>query len=145
MASRKLEKLQERAFKAVFNKKINVTCEELINLAKVNTLLNQRLQDIAILMFRVKHDLCPEYIQVLFHENYGSCNLRYSDLMIRRYNSVKCGKHSQRYAGSFLWSKLMNDIKNAISLSAFKNKIRKTNLETFAGDDNCKNCPLCMG
>ena len=36
--SRRQEKLQERALKAVFNKKINVAYEELINVAKLNTL-----------------------------------------------------------------------------------------------------------
>ena len=88
------------------------------------------------------------YVQstsVLFQKNNISYNLRNSDFIMPRYNTVKYGRNSLRYAGPFLWSKLTNDIKNAISLSAFKNKIRKTNLEIFVGDDNCKNFPLCMG
>ena len=31
------------------------------------------------------------------------------------------------------------------TLFAFKNKIRNFNLETHVGDDNCKDCRLCMG
>ena len=42
----------------------------------------KRLQDIATLMFRVKHELCPEYIQVLFQKNNSSYNLRNSDFII---------------------------------------------------------------
>ena len=75
------------------------------------------------------------YVQstsVLFQKNNISYNLRKSDFIMPRYNTVKYGRNSLRYAGPFLWSKLTNDI-------------RKNNLEIFVGDDNCKNFPLCMG
>ena len=83
---------------------------------------------------------------MVFQKNNSSYNLRNSDFIIPRYSIVKYGKHSLRYDGLFLYSKLTNGIKrNAISLSAFKNKIRKTNLETLVGDDNFKDFPLCSG
>ena len=104
-------------------------------MAKLNTLRNQSLQDIATVMLRVKHDLCPEHIQGLFQENNSSCNLTNSDFIISIYNTVKYGNRSLRYAAPLLWSKLTKCIKNAISLSAFKNKIRTSNLETFVGYD----------
>ena len=66
-------------------------------------------------MFRVKHDLCPENVQGLFQENNSSYNLRNSDFIIPRYNTVKYGKHSLKYAGPFFWSKLMNSTKNPIN------------------------------
>ena len=96
-------------------------------MAKLNAIRTQRLKDIETLMFKVKHDLFPEYIEVLFQKNISSYNLRNFDFIIPRYNTVKYGKHSLKYAGPFVWSKLTNDIKNAISLSAFKYMIRKTN------------------
>ena len=74
-------------------------------------------------MFKVKHDLCPEYIQGLFQANNSSYHLRNSDFIKPRFNTVKYGKHSLRYAGPFLWLRLTNVTKNAISLSAFKNKL----------------------
>ena len=40
--------------------------EDLLNKAKLVTLNNQRLQSIAILMFKVKHGICPTYISDLF-------------------------------------------------------------------------------
>lgn len=94
-------------------------------MAKLNTLRNQSLQDIATVMLRVKHDLCPEHIQGLFQENNSSCNLTNSDFIISIYNTVKYGNRSLRFAGPLLWSKLTKCIKNAISLSASKTRLEQ--------------------
>ena len=62
--SRKLERIQERALRAIFNRKSG-TYDELLKLAKLPTLKNRRLQDIAVLMYKVKNELCPSYINPL--------------------------------------------------------------------------------
>ena len=54
---RKLERLQEKGLRAVFKDKSS-SYEDLLKL----TLNNQRLQNMAILMFKVKHGICPTYI-----------------------------------------------------------------------------------
>ena len=61
---RKLERLQEKGLRAVFKDKCS-TYEDLLNKAKLPTLYNQRLQNIATLMFKVKHGICPTYISDL--------------------------------------------------------------------------------
>ena len=37
-------------------------------MAGLSTLHNQRLQDIAILMYKVKNNMCPTYISSLFEQ-----------------------------------------------------------------------------
>ena len=53
------------ALRAVF-KTTTETYEELLKRAKLPTLHNRRLQDIAILMYKVKNDLVPSYIYEIF-------------------------------------------------------------------------------
>ena len=55
---RKLERIQKRALRAVFNAR-SVSYQELPDRAKLPTLYNRRLQDIATLMFKVH--LTPKY------------------------------------------------------------------------------------
>ena len=42
--------------------------------------------------------------------------VRRGDFNIPRFNSVNYGKHSLRYLGPVIWSRLKNDIRNAPSL-----------------------------
>jgi len=65
-----------------------------------------------------------------------------NDFKIPRFQSVTFGKHSIRYMGPYLWSKLSNEDKNSTTLSSFIENIRKRNLENLL-EDNCKNCHLC--
>ena len=51
---RKLERLQERGLRAVFKDNCG-SYDELLSKAKLPTLYNRRLQDVATLMFKVKH------------------------------------------------------------------------------------------
>ena len=55
----KLERVQERALRAVFQDKTSCY-EELLVKANLHTLNNKRLQDIAILMYKVKNELAPK-------------------------------------------------------------------------------------
>ena len=143
--SRKLERIQERALKAIYNRKSG-TYDEFLEMAKLPTLKNRRLQDIAILMYKVKNGLCPLYIKEIFQNN-NNCNynLRNSlDFSIPRFNTVTYGKHSLRYLGPVLWAKLDKKVKNAETLRTFKIIIRKVDLVRLM-EDNCKNCVLCSG
>ena len=65
---RKLERQQERALRAVFNNTSD-TYETLLQKAKLTTLYNRRLQDILILMHKVKSGLTPTYLTDLFQLN----------------------------------------------------------------------------
>ena len=58
---RKLERTQERALRAVYNSKTE-TYQELLKRAELPTLENRRLQDIAMIMYKVKNDMATRYI-----------------------------------------------------------------------------------
>ena len=65
---RKLERIQECALRIVLRAK-SATCEELRKKAGLTSLYNHRLQDIAIMSYKVKHKLLPSYVVNIFEEN----------------------------------------------------------------------------
>ena len=96
--TRKLERIQDKALRAIYCDKVS-SYEELLTAAGLPTLFNRRLQDIAILMFKVKNNLCPQYIINLFKRQQSNHNLRNADLILPRFNTVAYGKHSVTYLG----------------------------------------------
>ena len=59
------------------------------------------LQDVAILVYKVKFKLIAATIIDLFSVSLSSYNLRNSDFFIPRFNTVKYGRQSIRYLGPF--------------------------------------------
>ena len=114
------------------------TYEALLEEARRPTLCNRRLQDIAIFMYKVKTNLVPSYISDLFSCDTGRYNLRNTD----DFSFVTYGRHSLRYMGSYIWSKLQKSIKMADSLTALKNQVRALDLSNVTSKNNCKNCKL---
>ena len=139
--ARKLERLQERGLRAVYKNK-HSSYTQLLERAKLPTLANRRLQDICILMYKVKHRLCPKSICNIFNEHTSAYNLRQSDFSTPRYNTVTYGKHSLRYVGPKLWGKLSTADRSAKALQAFTYCIRKRDI-TRLMDTGCKGCILC--
>ena len=139
--TRKLERIQERGLRAVFKDKQS-SYQQLLERAALPTLLNRRLQDVAILMFKAKHKLCPQGICDLFKLHSSSYNLRKTGFVIPRFNTVTYGKHSLSYLGPKLWNKLTKEVRNLPSLRQFKTHIRKSDLSALLESD-CKGCTLC--
>ena len=107
------------------------------------TLYNRRLQNIAILMYKIKNNLSPDYISRLFIIRSNQYNLRKNDFIIPRVNTTDYGKHSVRYLGPVLWSKIDRKIRELKTLDEFKRKIRKADLAKHILPNNCINCTLC--
>ena len=139
--SHRLERVQERGLRAVYKDK-HSTYDRLLQKAKLPTLLNRRLQRICILMYKVKHNLSPLNICNIFQVHGSSHNFRQSDFSVPRYNPVTYGKHSLRYLGPTLWSKLTTADRSVTSLASFKNRIRKRDLSSLL-DDGCRGCVHC--
>ena len=93
--SRKIERIQERALRAVFNSH-SESYENLLVRAELPSPLNRGLQDIAILMYKVKHGLAPSIVNELFKRKSTSYSLRNSDLDIPTFNTTNYGKHKIR-------------------------------------------------
>ena len=92
-------------------------------------------------MFKVKNGLAPLYITEFFKVSNSHYNLPNVDFSQVRFNSVQNGKHSLRYFGAHLWSRLTPNDKAKNSLKDFKNNIRKRDLTHLL--ENCSNCTLC--
>jgi len=87
--SRKIERIQDRALRAVFNSH-SESYENLLVRAELPSLLNRRLQDIAILMYKVKYGLAPSTVEELFKQKSTSYSLRNSDFYISTFNTINC-------------------------------------------------------
>ena len=97
-------------------------------------------------MFKAKNNLLPKYLQDLFNINgdrQKRYNLRNSDFTLPCFNTIKYGKHSLKYFGPFLWSKLTKEEPGMESVSTFKRRIRKRDLTHLIEDGGCKNY-LCI-
>ena len=116
---------------------------DLLKRANLKTLRNRRLHDIAVLMFKVKNDLCPNNIKNLFVINNNKYNLRNNDFIIPRVSTTRYGKHSLRYLGPVIWSKLDGKIRALRTLQEFKNALHKVDIQSLISSNNCKNCILC--
>lgn len=137
--ARKLERVQERALRAIYNDR-NATYEELLEKGRLSSLENRRLQDILILMYKVKNSLAPEHVCNMFFQQDRHYNLR-SDFPVPRHNTVKYGKHSIRYLGPHIWGKISQELRSKTSLQAFRKGVRALNvLGLLDGTCGCCAC-----
>jgi len=90
---RKLERVNERGLRAVYCN-WSTTYHDLLARANLTTLYNRRLLDIAILMYKTKNNLSPDYIDSIFTKPSNNYNLRNADFSIPRFSSV----HGQQHA-----------------------------------------------
>ena len=137
---KKVERIQERALRAVFKSK-SETYNDLLTKAGLSSLYQQRLQNIATLMYKVKNRLVPTYITEIFNTTPKQYNLRNADFNIPRFRTVHYGKHSLRYFGPHLWNKLDKTDREKPNLKSFQDSIKSKNLSHLI--DNCKNCDIC--
>ena len=139
---RKIERVQEKALRAIFKSKAE-SYEDLLRRADLPSLRNRRLQDILIQMYKVKHNIAPKHLSDIFTVKEAKYSLRNSDFNIPRFNTVEYGKHSIRYFGPFIWSKLGANIRKEPTLERFKKIIRKINVQSLIeNNDGC--CTYCM-
>ena len=75
------------------------------------------------MMYKVKYKLLPSYVVDIFEENEARYHLRNeNDFKLPRLQSVRYGKHSLRYQGPYLWSKLSLADKYSDNLNLFIKK-----------------------
>ena len=70
-------------------------------------------------------------------------NLRNADFVLPRFETVTYGKHSLRFLGPQLWSKLSKEERNIATLATFRTMIRKKDVTSFL--EGCgSECRLCL-
>ena len=132
---RKLESINERGLQTVYM--YNGCCasyDDLLRRAKMTTLYNRRLQDIAIFMFKIKHGMLSSSVTELFNTSHTNYNLRNADF--RQENTLS------RIFRPLLWSKINRELRSVPTLSNFKKGIRKTDIASLI-DYSCNDCALC--
>ena len=135
--SEKLEKLQFRALRIVFND-YEASYENLLSRVNMTTLHLNRMKNIAIETYKCLNSLSPEYIRD--HVNYKSSNynFRYENMAeIPTVRTTRYGKNSFRFESARVWNSLPNDIRKVENFKEFKRLIR-----TWTGP-GCK-CSICQ-
>ena len=139
--TRTLERIQEPGLRAVYKLDTKSSYHQLLNRTNLPTLLNRRLQDICALMYHTLQCV-TKTITNIFKPRDSCYNLRNSDFLLPRFNTVSFGKHSLQYLGPTLWSELDKNNKTCKSLSEFRNRIQNKGMTSLI-DDRCKACLLC--
>ena len=109
--NRKINKLHERALRAVYKDK-HLTFEQILNRDGSFTMHERNLQKLAVEMYKVKHNLCPKPIQELFIP------------AIRGNHEWVLPKVRTVIKGPKTWKLVPIEIKNSKSLLAFQKKIK---------------------
>ena len=115
--NRRINYIHERALRLVYEDNSS-SFEEL--LIKDNSVCNhhRNLQRVAIEMFKIKHNLCPQIVQEMF-SIMGNSKFHRPNV-----NSVYNGEQSLRYFGPIVWNQMIpEEIKIVLDLEDFKNKI----------------------
>ena len=137
---RKIERIQERALRIVFND-FNSDNYTLLTKAQKTTFLIKQHKNLAIEIFKTLKNLNPGYMKDIFTRNENPYNLRNNirhenDLLNQCFKAFTYGECSLRFLGPRIWNALPTKIKNAKSLNVFK-----TLINTWDGP-NC-NCKMC--
>lgn len=113
------------------------TYEDLLRRAKLPSLYSRRLQEIVILMYKVRNGLVPDYIGELFNFKNKVYSLK------NAYSTVRYGKHSIRYLSTYLWSRLAPSDRQQPSLDSFRRNIRRKDVTSLI-EETCRDCALCV-
>ena len=93
-------------------------------------------------MYKIKNGLAPDHITELFDTSNKGCNLRNGDFVILRFDTIRYGKHSLRYTGPHIRSKLNNKEKDIPSLGLSKHYIKNKDTASLI-EHGCQSCRLC--
>ena len=134
--TRKIEKIQERALRFVYNN-YNSSYSELLDIAKLPSLHIRRVKNMAIETFKIINKLSPPVLNDLLQKHDTKYNFRYSNLLqIPSVKTTSYGKNSFMYAAPALWNSLPEDFRQANSFSQFKNLVSNWN----GKDCHCSYC-----
>ena len=121
----KLERTNKRALRFVTNK-YHLSYEEICNQEKQLSVYRRCLKNAAILMYKIKKGISPQYVSELFSVHQVQYDMRDNDRMsLPNYNTITFGKNSFSYIGAKLWNNIPVEIKRSVSLNTFKSSVTK--------------------
>ena len=121
--NRRINHIHERALRMVYMD-YSSSFTDLLKKDGSVTIHQRNIQLVAIEMFKVKYDLCPEIMKSLFHINR---NQKVSKSFHRpNVNTEYKGKYSLRWFGPLVWDYMLPDnLKSITTLEKFKNEVKK--------------------
>ena len=135
----KLEKLQKRALRIIFND-YESNYDTLLQRSGRPLLYVSRLRAVALETYKTINKQNLQSLQDLFVPKENHYDLRNGSQMIQpKVRKEKYGLNSFRYQGSKLWNSLSPDMKLAASASIFKNLL----LKWYGQTCSCGFCILC--
>ena len=127
--NKKINHIHERALRIVY-RDYESSFDSLLNKDRSLTFHHRNIHQVAIEMFKIKHDLSPPFMKDIFYTING-------EICRPNINSVKKGCRSLRNFGPIVWNSLLPDKhKSCKTLDEFKISIRDWKPE------NCP-CELC--
>ena len=121
--NRKINHIHESALRLVYDDYIT-SFEELLIKDKSVTIHHRNIQKVAIEMFKVKNNMCPEFIKNLFCqiETRTRSNASFHR---KNVNKVYNGEQTLRSFGPIVWDTMVPEgLKKITDLQDFKDKIR---------------------
>ena len=124
MNSKKLEKIQYRDLKFIFND-YSSTYDALLKKAKIPTLEVNRLRVMAIEVYKIYNKLCPSFVTKLLPTKTLRYNLRSGKTFsVCHKRTTKYGLNSFKHFGVTIWNDLPVHIRSATDLNIFKSLIK---------------------
>lgn len=136
--TRKLERLQYRALKFVFNDHSS-SYDELLSKADMPTLEVSRLRFLALEVFKALNRISPSFICDMFNVNFRAhnYNLRGNALIHNHSRTTRYGLHSFNHLGVSVWNSLPSHFRETTDFTTFKGLIK-----TWYGN-RCR-CSFCV-
>ena len=133
----KMEKIQERAIRFIYNDYDSLYAELLIKY-NISTLYTKRVKGICTEMYKTTNNLNPGYMKKIFQNRPSTHPSRQPlDLYISRSNQYTYGENCLRILGPKLWNSIPNDTRKATNINAFKNLINNIPLPHCKCNGEC--------
>ena len=121
----RINRLHERALRLVY-KDPKLTFEILLELDKSFNIHHRNLQRLATEVYKVKHNICPEFMHEVFPTARDAYDFRTEhDLTGHNVRSVYNGTETISFLGPKTWAIIPIEIRNSKSLPKFKARIKK--------------------
>ena len=129
--SDKLQRLQNRAFRIITREGYETRAKDILIKAGFSDLQTRREQQLATLMYKIKHEMLPNYLQDIFinTQEVHNHNTRHREfnytLPMPNTNAMK---KSFGYRGAETWNALPIDLKSLGSVATFKSRVKQCRL-----------------
>ena len=135
-STNKIEKIQERALRFI-NNDFTSSLQDLLASTNTAPLHVRRMKQMASEVYKIVHDIAPEYVKDLINIKTSHYNFRNENqARLPAVKSTRYGLRSFRYEAARIWNCLPNDLRLAESFSQFKRLLH-------AWDGKICGCPSC--